>query len=318
MGGALRYPLQGKRVWVAGHRGMLGSALCRRLAGEDCTLLTVGREDCDLTRPDAVEAWLERARPEAVFLAAARSGGIMAHRARPAAMMADNLAIAATVIPAAHRAGVERLIYVGSSAVYPRDAEQPMREDAILTAPLELSHRGYALAKLAGMGLCEAYRAEYGADYLAALPTNIYGPGDNFDPVTAHVLPGLIRRAHEAKRAGARALTVWGTGRARREFLHVEDCADALLHLMTHYDGAGPVNLGCGADVAIAELARLVMAATGLDGALEFDPSKPDGAPRKLLSVERLTATGWHPRIGLAEGLAATYAWARRPGGPLA
>ncbi len=306
------YPLAGKRVWVAGHRGMVGSALMRRLEPEGCELLTVGRDQVDLTRQAEVEGWLAEARPQAVFVPAAKVGGILANDTYPAQFLYDNLMIEANIVHAAHQVGVEKLLFLGSSCIYPKQAPQPIPEEALLTGPLEPTNEWYAVAKIAGIKLCQAYRREHGADFISAMPTNLYGPGDNFDLASSHVLPALLRKAHEAKLAGERTLTIWGTGRPRREFLHVDDCADALVHLMKVYSDAGHINVGAGADVSIVELAELIMAVVGLDGELRHDRSKPDGTPRKLMSNERLAALGWRPTIPLEDGVRDVYAWARR------
>lgn len=303
------YDLTGKRVWVAGHAGMVGAALVRRLAREGCELLTADRRELDLTRQAETEAWMAAERPQAVVLAAARVGGILANAAQPADFLRDNLLIQTNVVAAAQAAGVEKLLLLGSSAVYPRLAAQPMAEEALLTGPLEPTHEAYAVAKIAGIKLVQAYRRQHGADFIAALPTNLYGPKDRFDLQGGHVVPSLIRRAHEAKAAGAASLTLWGTGQARREFLHVDDCADALVLLLKTYSAEAPVNVGSGEDVTIAELARLVAETTGFDGDLAWDPTKPDGPPRKLMDSARLRALGWTPKISLREGLAQTYRW---------
>jgi len=300
--------LAGARVWVAGHRGLAGSALMRRLAGEGCEILTATRDELDLRDPAAVEAWTRRARPQAVFVAAARVGGILANRRQPADFLADNLAIAHNVITAAHRSGVEKLLFLGSSCAYPREAPQPMREEALLTGPLEPSNEGYAVAKIAGIKLCQTYRRQHGADFVSVMPANLYGPGDHYHPEHGHVPAALLRRLHEAKRSGAREATVWGSGTPRREFLHVDDLADACVFVMTRYSGELALNVGTGRDISIAEFARLVAEVVGFEGALRFDRSRPDGAPRKLLDVSRLRALGWQARIGLREGLEATYA----------
>ena len=305
----MKYSLAGKRVWVAGHNGMVGSALFRRLASENCELLIGGRRDFDLLNQWAVRSWLEDNHPDVIFLAAARVGGILANSERPADFLYENLTIETNIIEAAAQLGVEKLLFLGSSCIYPRDAEQPIREEALLTGPLEETNQWYAIAKIAGIKLCEAYRRQQGCDFISAMPTNLYGPGDNFDLATSHVLPALIRKAHEAKTSGARALTIWGSGTPRREFLHVDDCADALVFLMQHYSGESHVNVGCGEDLSILRLAELVCSIVGFEGEIELDASKPDGTPRKLLDVARLTALGWRPRIELREGIAATYAW---------
>jgi len=303
------FDLAGKRVWVAGHRGMVGSAIRRRLERESCTVLTASREACDLVRQAAVERWLDEARPDVVVVAAAKVGGILANATYPAEFLYDNLMIEANVVDAAHRSGVEKLLFLGSSCIYPKHAAQPMAEDALLTGPLEPTNEWYAIAKIAGIKLCQAYQRQYGHRFISAMPTNLYGPGDNFNLETSHVLPALLRKAHELKERGGDTLPVWGSGMPRREFLHVDDMADACVFLLTHYEGHEHVNIGCGEDVTIAELARLVIATVGVAAVPVFDPSKPDGTPRKLLDVGRLRSLGWRPRIGLAEGVGATYRW---------
>ena len=312
------YSLSGKRVWVAGHRGMVGSALCRRLEREGCEILTATRSEVDLTRQEAVESWIGNARPQAVFIPAAKVGGILANDSYPAEFLYENLMIEANIIHAAHIVGVEKLLFLGSSCIYPKFADQPITEDALLTGPLEPTNEWYAVAKIAGIKLCQAYRRQYGRDFISAMPTNLYGPGDNFDLKSSHVLPALIRKAHEAKLADAPSMEIWGTGTPRREFLHVDDCADALVHLMKTYSGEGHINVGSGEDIAIADLARMVMAAVGFSGELTHDRTKPDGTPRKLMSAQRLRAMGWTPSIPLEEGIAGVYTWAREPGRPLA
>ncbi|SSC67295.1 GDP-L-fucose synthase [Ciceribacter selenitireducens] len=301
------YSLSGKRVWVAGHRGMVGSALVRRLASEGCETLTVDRAELDLRRQGAVEAWMERSRPDAVFLAAAKVGGILANDTRPAEFLYDNLILETNIIHAAYRTGVEKLLFLGSSCIYPKFAPQPITEDALLTGALEPTNEWYAIAKIAGMKLCQAYRRQYGCDFISAMPTNLYGPGDNYDLTSSHVMPALIRKADDAKRAGDSTITVWGTGTARREFLHVDDCADACVFLMKSYSAEGHVNVGSGKDITILELTRLVCDIVGFHGVIDHDLSKPDGTPRKLLNVEKLRAMGWAPRIALADGIAKAY-----------
>jgi GDP-L-fucose synthase len=303
------FDLAGKRVWVAGHLGMVGAALVRRLQAEDCTILTVGRSEADLRRQDQVEAWIETYRPDAVILAAAKVGGILANDTYPGQFLYDNLMIAANVIEAARRCAVQKLLFLGSSCIYPKFAPQPIAEDALLSGALEPTNEWYAIAKIAGLKLAEAYRREYGLDFISAMPTNLYGPEDNFDLASSHVLPALMRKAHEAKRAGAATLMLWGTGAPRREFLHVDDCADALIFLLKSYSGAQHVNVGSGEDLTILELARTVCEVVGYAGEIVCDPSKPDGTPRKLMSAEKLRAMGWRPKIGLREGIAGTYAW---------
>jgi GDP-L-fucose synthase len=314
-----RFQLAGRRVWVAGHRGMVGSALLRRLARVECEILTVARQDCDLRRQAAVERWLADARPEVVVIAAAKVGGILANSASPAEFLYDNLMIAANVIEAARRAQVAKLLFLGSSCIYPRLAPQPMREEHLLEGKLEPSNQWYAVAKIAGLKLCQAYRRQHGCDFISALPTNLYGSGDNFDLITSHVVPGLIARMHAAKTAGAPEVQIWGTGRPRREFLHVDDLADACVCLLEGYSDEAPINIGCGADLTIAELAEAVRAVVGFSGRLRFDSTRPDGTPQKLLDVSRVSALGWRPRIPLDQGLAATYRWFlehRAPGAP--
>ncbi|HEV7372650.1 GDP-L-fucose synthase [Arenibaculum sp.] len=299
----------GARIWVAGHGGMVGAAVARRLRAAGAEVLTVGRGELDLRRGNDVEAWLDRQRPDAVVVAAATVGGILDNDARPADFLYDNLAIAAATIEGARRAGVRRLMFLGSTCIYPRDAAQPVREDSLLAGPLEPTNQWYAVAKIAGAKLCEAYRRQHGCDFFAAMPTNLYGPGDRFDPGRAHVVPALIARLHEARLRGARSVRLWGTGRALRDFLHVDDAADALVLLLARHAGGAPVNVGSGSEVTILELARLVARTVGWSGAIVPDPSKPDGTPRKLADTSRLAALGWRPRIGLAEGLADAYRW---------
>jgi GDP-L-fucose synthase len=303
------FPLAGKRVWVAGDRGMVGSALARRLKRENCEIITADRRDVDLRNQARTDGWMREAKPNVVFLAAAKVGGILANDAYPADFLYDNLMIEANVIRAAFETGVEKLVFLGSSCIYPKFAPQPISEDSLLTGPLEPTNESYAIAKIAGVKLCLAFRKQYGADFISAMPTNLYGPGDNFDLNSSHVLPALIRKAHEAKRAGADAFTIWGTGAPRREFLHVDDCADALVHLAKRYSGDSHVNVGSGNDVTIFELAELVAATVGFAGRIERDPSKPDGTPRKLMSSARIRGLGWAPKIALPDGIASVYRW---------
>lgn len=312
MGGvaeARLFPLAGKRVWVAGHRGMVGSALVRRLAGADCEVITAPRASVDLTRQTETEDWLAATRPDAVFLAAARVGGIHANNSRPAEFIHANLAIQTNVIHAAWRVGVKKLMFLGSSCIYPRLAPQPILEDALLMGPLEPTNEWYAIAKIAGLKMCQAYRRQHGADFISAMPTNLYGPGDNYDLENSHVVGALLVKAHRAKRAQAPTLEVWGTGTPRREFLYVDDLADALVFLMERYSAEPTINVGTGADVTIRELAETVAAVVGYRGELVFNPARPDGTPRKLLDVGRLTALGWTARTELREGLARAYDW---------
>ena len=305
----MSYTLAGKRVWVAGHRGMVGSALVRQLETENCSVLTVGRDALDLRDPGAVRAWIKANAPQAVILAAAKVGGIVANDSWPADFLHDNLAIENAVIHGAFEANVEKLLFLGSSCIYPKFAPQPITEDALLTGPLEPTNEWYAVAKIAGIKLCQAYRRQHGRDFISAMPTNLYGPGDNFDLTSSHVIPALIRKTHEAKLGKAKSITIWGSGTPRREFLHVDDCAGALIYLLKNYSGDQHVNVGSGSDVTIDELARLVMQAVDFDGALEHDTSKPDGTPRKLMSNQKLSAMGWTPAISLPGGLKATYRW---------
>jgi GDP-L-fucose synthase len=306
-GSGAPYALAGKRVWVAGHRGLVGAALVRRLTKESCKLLTADRGTLDLTKQDAVERWTADAQPQAVFMAAAKVGGILANDSYPAEFLYENLAIEANIIHAAWQTGVEKLLFLGSSCIYPRLADQPISEESLLSGPLEPTNEWYAIAKIAGIKLCQAYRRQYGCDFISAMPTNLYGPGDNYDLETSHVLPALIRKAHEAKVRGDKRIVIWGTGTPRREFLHVDDCADALVHLMKVYSQPGHINVGSGEDLAVIDLARLVAEVVGFQGEIVSDPSKPDGTPRKLMSGEKLSALGWRPRIGLREGIADAY-----------
>ena len=303
------YDLAGRRVWVAGHRGMVGSALVRRLEREGCEILTASRDDADLTRQAETEAWMAEARPQAVFLAAATVGGILANDTRPAEFIYDNLMIEANIIHAARQCGVEKLLFLGSSCIYPKFAPQPMAEDALLTGELEPTNQWYAVAKIAGIKLCQAYRRQYGCDFISAMPTNLYGPNDNFDLASSHVMPALIAKAHAAKISGASALEVWGTGKPRREFLHVDDAADACVFLMKHYSGEEHVNVGTGSDIPIGELAALVSEIVGFEGSIAYQSDKPDGTPVKRLDVSKLAALGWTAGIGLREGVARTYEW---------
>ena len=303
------FDLAGRRVWVAGHGGMVGGALVRRLAGEECEVLTAGRDELDLCDQAATAAWIAREKPQAVFIAAATVGGILANDRRPAAFIRDNLAIETNLIHSAWENGVEKLLFLGSSCIYPRDAAQPMSEDALLTGPLEPTNQWYAIAKIAGIKLCQAYRRQYGCDFISAMPTNLYGPGDSFDLESSHVVPALIRKCHEAKNAGRDSVEIWGSGRPRREFLYVDDLADALVHLMRVYSDEGHINVGTGQDVTVRELAETIAEVVGFDGGFDYDSTKPDGTPRKLLDVARLDALGWHAKTPLHDGLARAYAW---------
>ena len=304
-----RFELRGKRVWVAGHAGMVGSALCRRLAREACEIVTVSRASLDLTRQADVEAWVAATKPEVVFVAAAKVGGILANDSQPADFIYTNLAVQTNVIDAAYRAGVQKLMFLGSSCIYPKHAAQPMAEDALLSGALEPTNQWYAIAKIAGIKMCQAYRRQYGCDFIAAMPTNLYGPGDNFDLQSSHVAPALMVKAHRAKLAKSLNMQVWGSGAVKREFLHVDDLADAAVHLMKCYSDELHVNVGSGVDVTIRELAQVICQVVDFDGELIFDPSKPDGAPRKLLDVAKLNALGWRAQASLEDGLADTYHW---------
>ncbi|WP_297298531.1 GDP-L-fucose synthase [uncultured Methylovirgula sp.] len=301
--------MQPLRIFVAGHRGMVGSALVRRLGSENVDILTASRAQVDLREAGAVRAFLEKQKPDAIILAAAKVGGILANDTYPAEFLRDNLVIEANVIHEAHSAGVDRLVFLGSSCIYPKFAPQPIREDALLTGPLEPTNEWYAIAKIAGIKLCQAYRRQYGRHYISVMPCNLYGPNDNFDLASSHVLPALIRKFHEAKIAGRSEVVVWGTGTPLREFLHVDDLADGTVFLLNNYDGAEPINCGAGSDLSIRDLAEKISGIVGFEGRLVFDTSKPDGTPRKLIDSSRMAALGWTPRIGLDQGIAETYKW---------
>lgn len=303
------YSLAGKKVFVAGHKGLVGSAIVRRLARETCEIVAAARSELDLRDQAAVRTWMAKVKPEAVFVAAAKVGGILANDTYPADFLYDNLMIETNVIEAAHTVGVEKLLFLGSSCIYPKLAEQPIREDSLLTGPLEPTNEWYALAKIAGIKLCQAYRKQHGDDFISAMPTNLYGPGDNFDLQSSHVLPALIRKAHEAKLAGAPTMTSWGTGNPRREFLYVDDCADACVNLMKTYSDHEHVNVGSGEDVTIRELTRLVCEVVGFEGEIIQDETRPDGTPRKLMSAAKLRGMGWSPSVALRDGIAETYRW---------
>ncbi|MEY2884401.1 MAG: hypothetical protein RL490_2125 [Pseudomonadota bacterium] len=301
------FDLSGKRIWVAGHRGMVGSALVRRLAAAGHDVLTADRARVDLMRQAEVEAFVAAEKPDVVIIAAARVGGIAANAARPVDFLHDNLMIEANIMRAAAEARVAKLLFLGSSCIYPRLAPQPMAEDALLTGPLEPTNQWYAIAKIAGIKLTEAYRQQWGLDFISAMPTNLYGPGDNYDLESSHVIPALIRKALEARDSGAETMTVWGSGTPLREFMHVDDLADALVFLLQHYSAAEHINVGTGQEVTIATVAQTIADTVGFTGRLVFDASRPDGTPRKLMDSQRLLALGWSPRIGLRDGLADAY-----------
>lgn len=303
----LMFDLTDQRVWVSGHRGMVGSALLRRLQSEAVAeVLTAGRDTVDLTNQSETQAWVMDQKPDVAIIAAAKVGGIVANDTQPAEFLYENLMIASHSIHAAYQAGVKKLLFLGSSCIYPKFAEQPIREDSLLTGALEPTNQWYAIAKIAGVKLCQAYRKQYGADYISAMPTNLYGPGDNYDLQTSHVIPALIRKAEAARQSGAESLEVWGTGTPKREFMHVDDLADAAIFLLKHYSEPEPINIGSGQDISILELTQKVMEAVGFEGEITHDLSKPDGTPRKLMDGSRLLALGWTPSISLSEGLQQT------------
>ena len=301
---------QDSRIYVAGHRGLVGSAMVKALKTQGFgNLIVRSHKELDLTEQSAVRKFFDDTRPEAVIMAAARVGGIHANNSHPAEFLRDNLLIQDTVIDAAYRSGVAKFVFLGSSCIYPKMAPQPIKEDYLLTGPLEPTNEWYAIAKIAGIKMCQAYRREYGFKAISLMPTNLYGPGDNFDLQSSHVLPALIRKFHEAKLRNDKYVEIWGTGTPRREFLHVEDLADAVLFLLQNYDAEPIVNIGWGEDLTIRELSEIIMSAIGYSGSLTFDHSKPDGTPRKLLDVSRLHSLGWRPRISLRAGIESTYAW---------
>ncbi len=303
------YSLAGKKVWVAGHRGMAGSAIVRRLAREGCEVLTVGRGEVDLRRQDAVEGWMEKHKPQAVFVAAGLVGGILANSTRPGEFIYDNMQIEFNVIHTARLIGVEKLLFLGSSCIYPREAAQPMGENALLSGPLEPTNEWYAIAKIAGIKLCEAYRTQYGCDFISAMPTNLYGIGDNFDLKNGHVAAALIAKFHHAKVDNQPAVELWGSGKPLREFLYADDLADGLVFLMKNYSGAQHVNVGTGDEISILDLAHLLKKIVGYEGQLTFDSSKPDGMMRKVMQVDKLAALGWKARTPVEEGFRLAYQW---------
>lgn len=303
------FDLRGKRVYVAGHRGMVGSALVRQLAHEDCEIITTSRAQLDLRDQSGVQGFFCDRKPQVVIMAAAQVGGIYANDSQPADFIYDNLVMQTNVIGAAFKHGVEKLTFLGSSCIYPRLAPQPMREEALLTGPLEPTNEWYAIAKIAGVKMCQAFRRQHGVDFISAMPTNLYGPFDNFDLASSHVLPALMAKAHQAKIAGADQLSVWGSGAPMREFMHVEDCAKAILFLTRNYSGEMHINVGTGEEVSIKCLAETIAEAVELKAKLAFDSSKPDGTPRKLMDSSRLLGMGWRPDVTLADGVASTYQW---------
>lgn len=303
------YSLVDKRVWVAGHSGMVGAATCHALASEKCEILTAPRTELDLLRQSDVEDWCARRKPDAVIVCAGRVGGILANDTFPAEFIYQNLTLEANIINSAYLTGVEKLIFLGSSCIYPKHAPQPMQESALLTGPLEPTNEWYAIAKIAGIKLCQAYRKQYDCDFISAMPTNLYGPGDNFDLQSSHVVPALLNKFHAAKKAQADSVEVWGSGKAKREFLHVQDCAEGIIHLLKNYSDMDHVNLGTGKDIEIRELAELIKRVVGFEGEIQFDNSKPDGTPRKLLDVSKILALGWRHSVSLETGLKATYDW---------
>lgn len=303
----MHFELTGKRIFVAGHRGMVGSAIVRRLAAEQCEVIVASRQELNLLDQAATRTWMHMRKPDAVVLAAAKVGGILANSTFPAEFLYENMIIAANVIHAAHEADVSRLLNLGSSCIYPKFADQPIKEESLLAGSLEPTNEWYAIAKIAGLKLAEAYRIQYGRDYISAMPTNLYGPGDNYDLQSSHVLPALIRKVHDAKEAGSRSITIWGSGSPKREFLHADDCADACVFLLKSYSANLHVNVGYGTDISIADLAQLICDIIGYQGSILHDLSKPDGTPRKLMSNSRLASMGWKPSITLRDGIALAY-----------
>jgi len=303
----MSYELSGKRVWVAGHRGMVGGAVARRLESEDCEVLLAGREVVDLLDQVAVKQWMTEAKPDAIVVAAAKVGGIHANNTAPVDFLQNNLVIQNNILSAAHACDVGRLLFLGSSCIYPKFAEQPIHEDSLLTGALEPTNEWYAIAKIAGIKLCQAYRKQYGRDWISAMPTNLYGPGDNYDLETSHVLPALLRKFHEAKVSGAKEVILWGSGTPLREFLHCDDLADALVFLLKHYSEYEHINVGSGSEVTIRVLAKTIAKVVGYDAELVFDATKPDGTPRKLMDSGRLHALGWNDARSLEDGIASTY-----------
>lgn len=306
----MSFDLKAKKIFVSGHRGMVGSATVRRLEQEEgVEILTASRADMDLTRQDEVEKWMTANKPDVVFVAAAKVGGILANDTYPAQFIYENLMIEANLIHSAYKNDVEKLVYLGSSCIYPKMAPQPIPEDALLTGPLDPTNEWYAIAKIAGIKLCQAYRKEYGCDYISGMPTNLFGPNDNFDLKNSHVLPAIIRKVYDAKQSGQKSIEIWGTGSAKREFLHVDDCADAMIFLLKNFSGPDHINIGSGEDLSILELTKLIMDVVGYDGEIVHDLSKPDGTPRKLMQVDRLKGLGWEPKYSLRAGVENAYQW---------
>lgn len=303
----MSYSLVGKKVWVAGHRGMVGGAVVRRLRSESCEILLAGREVLDLSDRSAVRGWMSVNRPDCIVVAAAKVGGIHANNSAPVDFLQNNLDIQTNILAAAHENEVHRLLFLGSSCIYPKFAEQPIREDSLLTGPLEATNEWYAIAKIAGIKLCQAYRKQYGRDWISAMPTNLYGPGDNYDLETSHVLPALLRKFHEAKETGASQVTLWGSGTPLREFLHCDDLADALVFILKEYSEYGHINVGSGSEIAIRKLAEIIAEVVGCEAGLVFDSSKPDGTPRKLMDSSRLTQLGWSNSRSIRDGIKDTY-----------
>lgn len=299
----MQFDLTGKRIFVAGHKGMVGAAVVRALSHEDCTVLVAERQDADLMRQSEVDAWMDANKPDIVIVCAAKVGGILANDNLPAEFLYNNLMIEANLIHAAHNIGVQKLLFLGSSCIYPKFAEQPMTEEALLTGALEPTNEWYAIAKIAGIKLCQAYRKQYGDDFISAMPTNLYGPGDNYDLQTSHVIPALMRKAYEAKYNGLDSMEVWGTGTVKREFLHVDDCAAGIIFLLKNYSGEQHINLGTGQDITVRDLAETICNVAGFNGQLVFDTSKPDGTPRKLMNTKKINDMGWHATISLKDGL---------------
>jgi len=303
------YSLAGKRIWIAGQNGMVGSAIANRLANENCNILLCRRDEIDLRRQSDVELWVKKNRPDTIIIAAAKVGGINANKEYPAEFLYDNLMIEANIINIASKVGVQKLVMLGSSCIYPKFSPQPISEADILNGPLESSNQWYAIAKISGVMLCQAYRKQYGADFISLMPTNLYGPGDFFDEKASHVIPALLKRFHSAKTLGEESITVWGSGNPKREFLHVYDAADAIIHALKYYSDGMPLNIGSGEEITIAQLAKMIAKIIGYKGKILFDPSLPDGTPRKLLDSKRLCALGWSPQITLMDGLQKTCAW---------